>query len=226
MATDGRGLFVGSFANNEVVVIDPTTLDVKERIELPGSTAAFLASGAGSLWITQPPPGFDQTVPSSIARVSLLNNGFEQSFEAPAGVLPGQIAFGAGAAWVANVGDRSVWRIDSETNQLKQIQVGSQPTDATVGFNSVWVPCIGSSAVWRLDARTGDVQAVIPTGDQPLAVAVGADAVWVTNQADGTLARIDPTTNSVVTTIRLGFNPHGVAVTDEGVWVAVADGLI
>jgi YVTN family beta-propeller protein len=225
-ADGGRGVQVGSSEESEVVRIDPGSLKVLERIRVPGITATFLAAGAGSLWITQPHPGFAGAVPSSISRISLLNSSIEKRFTSPARVLPGQIAFGEGAAWVANVGDGTVWRIDAATNGIKRIQVGSQPTDVAIGFGSVWVPCLGRNAVWRLDAATGVVEAIIPTGKESLALAAGADAVWVTNQADGTVSRIDPRTNRVVKTIQLGFNPHGVAVAGGAIWVAVARGVI
>ena len=225
-ADDPRGVFVGSFAASEVVQIDPSSLQVRDRLRLPGETATFVASGAGSLWVTQPPAGFEDEAPSAISRVSMLNGTMQQRFTAPAGVLPGQIAFGEGAAWVANVGDGTIWRIDAATDRITPIDVGSQPTDIAVDFGSVWVPCLGRNAVWRVDGATGKVEAIIPVGEEALAVATGAGAVWVTNQADGTVSRIDPRTNKVVRTIRLGFNPHGIAVADGGVWVSVAQGLI
>jgi YVTN family beta-propeller protein len=226
VAAGGRGLFVGSFAQSELVHIDPSTLAVDERLKLPGRTALFVAAGAGSLWITQPPADFHSSLPSAITRISILNGNIEKRFSSPRGVVPGQIAFGAGAAWVANVGDGSVWRIDAATNRIKRISVGSQPTDVAVGYGSAWLPCLGRNAVWRIDAATGKVEAIIPTGNEPLALAAGAGAIWVTNQAAGTVSRIDPRTNKVVKTIRIGFNPHGVAVVDGAVWVAVARGLI
>ena len=225
-ADDPRGVFVGSFATSEVVLIDPSGLQVEDRLGLPGETALFVATGAGSLWITQPPLGFEETAPSAISRVSILHGRMQRRFAVAAGVLPGQIAFGEGAAWVANVGDGTIWRIDAASDRITRIQVGSQPTDVAVDFGSVWVPCLGRDAVWRLDAATGNVEAIIPVGEEALAVAAGAGAVWVTNQADGTVSRIDPRTNKVVRTIRLGFNPHGIAIADGAVWVAVARGLI
>lgn len=225
-ADGGRGVQVGSFEEGEVVRVDPETLDVLDRIRVPGMTAAFLAAGAGSLWITQPPPGFAGVVQSSISRVSLLTGRIERRFRSPVGVLPGQIAFGDGAAWVANVGDGTVWRIDATTNRIKRIRVGSQPTDVAVGFGSVWVPCVGGNGVWRIDAATGRVEAVIRTGEESLAVATGERGVWITNQAAGTVSRIDPQTNRVVETIELAYNPHGLVVAGGAVWVAVADGLI
>ncbi len=207
VAAGGRGLFVGSFAESEVVHVDPATLAVNDRIRLPGRTALFVAAGAGSLWITQPPADFHESLPSAITRVSILDGVVQHRFSAPSGVLPGQVAFGAGAAWVANVGNGSIWRIDAATNRIKRIVVGSQPTDVEFAFGSAWVPCLGRNAIWRIDAATGKIEAVIPTGEEPLAFAAGAGPIWVTNQAAGTISRIDPDTNTVVKTIRLGFNP-------------------
>ncbi len=226
VAAGGRGLFVGSSAESELVHIDPSTLEVDERLKLPGRTALFVAAGAGSLWITQPPADFHAWVPSAISRVSILTGKIQSRFTSPRGVLPGQVAFGAGAAWVANVGDGTVWRIDASSNRIKRIVVGSQPTDVAVGYGSAWVPCLGRNAVWRIEAATGKVEAIIPTGNEPLALAAGAGAIWVTNQAAGTVSRIDPRTNKVVKTIRLRFNPHGIAVAHGAVWVAIAHGLI
>ncbi len=226
VAAGGRGLFAGSFAESELVHIDPSTLAVDERLKLPGRTALFVAAGAGSLWITQPPADFHASVPAAISRVSILNGKIQKRFSSPRGVLPGQVAFGAGAAWVANVGDGTIWRIDAATNRIKRIPVGSQPTDVAVGFGSAWVPCLGRNAVWRIDASTDKVEAIIPTGNEPLALAAGAGAIWVTNQAEGTVSRIDPRTNKVVKTIRIGLNPHGVAGAGDAVWVAVAHALI
>ena len=221
----GRGLWVGSFDDSEVVLLDPATLEVLERVRLPGATAPFIAAGAGSLWVTHPPFHFSGDRPSAISRVSLLIDKIERRFRSPAGVVPGSVAFGEGAAWVANVGDGTVWRIDADTNRIKRIRVGNQPTDVTVGFRSVWVPCLGSGAVWRIDAATGKVVRVIHAGQESLAIATGAGAVWITNQAAGTISRVDPRTNRVVKTIRLGFNPHGITVAGGAVWVAVARGL-
>jgi YVTN family beta-propeller protein len=222
----GRGVFVGSFAESEVAEIDPRSLEVTERIPIPGRTALFLAAGAGSLWITQPPTDFHASLPSAISRISILNGRIQKRFSSPPGVLPGQIAFGAGAAWVANVGDGTVWRIDAATNRIKRIPVGSQPTDIAVGFGSVWVPCLGRNGVWRINAATGKVEAIIPAGKEPLALAIGEGSVWVSNQAAGTVSRIDPRTNTVLKTIRLGLNPHELVVAGGYVWVAVARGLI
>lgn len=222
----GRGLWVGSFEESVLVRLDPASLQVQERLRLPGSTAPFVAAGGGSLWVTQPPPDFTPFVPSAISQVSLLNSRVQRRFISPVGVLPGQIAFGERAAWVANVGDGTVWRIDAATNRIERIKVGSQPTDVAVAFGSVWVPSVGRNAVWRIDSLTREIEAIIQVGKEPLALAAGDGSVWVTNQVDGTVSRIDPRTNRVVETIRLGFNPRGLVVAGGSVWVAVARGLI
>lgn len=227
LAADGHGgLWVGSFENNELARIDTKTFAVVERLKVPGRTSLFVAVGAGSLWVTQPPAAFVGFPSGAVSRVDLATRAVEKRFTSPPDVLPGQIAFGHGAAWVENVGDASVWRIDAATNRVARISVGNRPTDIAVAYGSVWVPSSGKNAVWRINAVTNEIEAIIPVGRQPLALAAGGGGIWVTNQADGTVSRIDPRTNRVANTIRLGFNPHGVAVADGAVWVAVARGFI
>jgi virginiamycin B lyase len=158
----------------------------------------------------------------AVTRLDLANHAVEKRFRTGPGVLPGQITFGHHAAWVENVGDASILRIDADTDRVTRIPVGSHPTDIAVAFGSVWVPSSAKNAVWRINAVTNAVEAIIPVGRSPIALATGSGAVGVTNQGAGTVSRIDPRTNRVRETIRLGFSPHGLAVEDGAVWVAVA----
>ena len=58
----------------------------------------------------------------------------------PVGDGPTGIAFGEGAVWVANSGDGTVSRIDSETEEVVEtIEVGNRPVGIAAGAGSVWV---------------------------------------------------------------------------------------
>jgi len=225
-AVPGHGLFVGSFEESVVTQVDPATLQVETRLRVPGRTALFIAAGGGSLWITQPPLDFVGAVPSTISRVSLADGQVQRTFKADVGVLPAQIAFGAGAAWVENSGDSSLWRIGADDNRIERFTVGRNPTAVAVGFGSVWVTSAATDTVWRLDAVAGQTDAVIAVGRSPLALTIGAGSVWVSNQQDGTVSRIDPATNTVSKTIRVGFHPHGLVVAGTEVWVAVSQRVL
>jgi len=50
------------------------------------------------------------------------------------------VAFGAGAIWVANQLDRSVTRIDAESGDVaKTIGIGNEPQRIAAGEGFVWV---------------------------------------------------------------------------------------
>ena len=46
---------------------------------------------------------------------------------------------GAGAVWVANAGDGTVWRIDPVTYEVETIDVGGAPAGIAVAAGRVWV---------------------------------------------------------------------------------------
>jgi YVTN family beta-propeller protein len=219
LATDGRSVWVGNMTRNTVLRLDAATLAVEERLGVPGESAAFVALGGGSLWISQPVP-FE--VPDFIARVD-LDTGRVHRFPAE---LPMEIAVGGGAAWVAEAGTGSLIQIGLSDNRVRRIEVGSEPSSPAVGFGSVWVASADADAVWRVDAVTGRIEAVVPAGEKPFAVASGAGAVWVASFGDGTVSRIDPSTNAVTATIPVGHRPQSLAVVDGAVWVGVARGAI
>ena len=57
----------------------------------------------------------------------------------PVGDEPAAVAVGAGAVWVANAGDGTVWRIDPVTYEVETIDVGGAPAGIAVAGGRVWV---------------------------------------------------------------------------------------
>ena len=58
----------------------------------------------------------------------------------PVGDGPVDISFGERAAWVANSLDRTVSRIDPETNEVgENIELGREPLHLAAGEGAVWV---------------------------------------------------------------------------------------
>jgi streptogramin lyase len=82
--------------------IDPKTNKVSKSIDLgvPGASAQ-IAVGEGSVWLTM--TGFP------ITRIDPKDESVSQQFWGPGG---GAIATGAGAIWLSNTSDGTVWRID------------------------------------------------------------------------------------------------------------------
>jgi virginiamycin B lyase len=62
----------------------------------------------------------------------------------------GDIAIGAGAVWVTNLGT-PLSRIDPATNQVTAQFVGAGGDALRVGLGSVWLCSFGLQQVWRID---------------------------------------------------------------------------
>jgi peptide/nickel transport system substrate-binding protein len=140
------------------------------------------------------------------------------------GINPIAIAFGLGAAWVANHGDGTLSRISAGSGEeTDRTDVAEAPSAVAVTAGNVWVADFASDSVVRLDVKPdGGVKphSVIQVGDGPVAIAEGEGALWVANR-DGTVSRIDPQSEDVKT-IELGdVQPVDIAVGDGEVWVTV-----
>jgi YVTN family beta-propeller protein len=144
--------------------------------------------------------------------------------EVPVGIRPGPIAVGAGSAWVGNLQDRNLTRIDLETRAFAgTIELENRtPTGIAVGAGAVWVVHGARGALSRVDPQFEQVKTIAVAGEgrgpQSGAVTVGAGAVWAV-YADSTLARVDSRDVRVVGRTFAGAAPAGVVVGSGSVWV-------
>jgi hypothetical protein len=176
-----------------------------------------IATGAGSIWITDGSPILRRAEPAKGEVVR------RHDLHVP---LNG-VAVGEGAVWAIAGSSASVIRIDPRTGEVTaRIPIvaspGTQspyPIALAVGLHSVWVLNATAATVTRIDPVQAGVTATIPLGVErvPRRIAVGAGAAWVAN-ADGTLARIDPATNAPTTT-QIAPSLFDVAVGRHAVWV-------
>jgi branched-chain amino acid transport system substrate-binding protein len=159
------------------------------------------------------------------------------------GKTPSTIAVGEGAVWVLNADDRTISKIDPETNEVETFGTGGITTDLAVGEGAVWVgngaagDLTNTTSVSRVDPDTTSVSEtqVLPaprtTPDVRLAaeyrtlgvsqLAVGAGAVWAINP-DLSVSRIDPDTGKRVAIIPMKAGA-AIAAGKEGVWALAAD---
>ncbi len=159
--------------------------------------------------------GLDGTV----SRIDPSTNQVVRTIAVGAG--PSAVAFGVGAAWVANSSDGTVSahrcrHLASDEDAVGRPRAGG----IAQGFGRVWVAAPSAGVVAVLDARSGQVVDRIGVGVDPEAVAVGAGAVWVTNRGDGTVSRIDPESRTVTKTIDVGRGADAIAAGPAAVWVA------
>jgi YVTN family beta-propeller protein len=143
------------------------------------------------------------------------------------GRRPGPVASGAGAVWVANVGDRNLTKIDRGDGSAAVVSLeGVTPTGIAVGEGAVWVAHGLAGALSRVEPQFGRVTHVLDVTGRPYGtpfggVALGTDYVWAVF-GDSTLARIDPVAMRRSRTTLAGASSSAVAFGEGAVWVANA----
>ena len=148
----------------------------------------------------------------------------------PVGRGPESVVAGAGAVWVANVGDRTMSRIDPKTLRVtKTVGLGFEPTDLAADDEHVWVAGGYEHVLWRVDRdgiarlKTSFAERLpLPTGFERggAGVAVAPGAVWLSHGDEVT--ELDPSTGAVRRTVRAGGRwQREVAVVGRSVWAGV-----
>ena len=216
LVADGEFLWATSVSRAEVVRIHSESMRATRRLPLPRDLLhAFVALGAGSLWVSQFPP-------AAVVRTDLRDGHVQRRYDLPFYKFqpPFETTFGDGAAWTA--AGNELLRIDALTGEMETLSAGEYAGDPELGFGSIWAASVGGSAVWRIDPITGRTTATVPAEAVTFGLATGAGSVWVTNYCDGSLSRVDPATNAVVATTEIGYQPKWLAVGDGRVWIGVS----
>ena len=132
----------------------------------------------------------------------------------PVGREPVTVVAGAGAVWAANIGDRTLSRIDTVTLQVtKIVGLGFEPTDLAADADHVWVAGGYDHVLWRVDrdgvaAPEAHVRGGARSPPRGLrawrrpAVALNGDSVWLSHGDE--ITELDPITGDVRSTIRAG----------------------
>ena len=138
---------------------------------------------------------------------------------------PDGVAVGEGAVWVANLGDRTLSRVDPKHRTLERtISLNATPTGIDVGAGGVWVAHGVLATLSRIEPESNQVSETLQT---PAArslfafggVAVGAGSVWAV-YSDSTVYRLNPTSMAPVSTTFAGNTPSAVAFGAGSLWVA------
>jgi hypothetical protein len=126
-----------------------------------------------------------------------------------------QIAFGAGAVWVA-AGHRYLYRLDPAANRLAAVvDVGYHLDGLAASEDGVWLSNDRRGGrLLRVDPNDNRIDVAVPHAARH--VALGGGAVWTTWNA--TLSRIDPETLGVTGTVSLGAFVMHHAFAANAVW--------
>jgi DNA-binding SARP family transcriptional activator/ABC-type branched-subunit amino acid transport system substrate-binding protein len=159
------------------------------------------------------------------------------------GRTPGAVAVGEGAAWILNVDDQTITRVDSKTHAAETFATGSSPTALAVGPGVLWAATAGAgrkaqsydapqTEVDRVDPRSTTVAARIQLPPQvssgvdvpPTGVVTGAGSVWTVG-GDGGVVRIDPQTDLVSTRVQR-LKAKAIAYGEGALWALTRDSEI
>jgi outer membrane protein assembly factor BamB len=98
------------------------------------------------------------------------------------------VVYGAGALWIAEPSDDTVYKVLTSSGAVIPISVGKRPRQIAVVNGRVYVTNYNSSDLYELDAKSSRVLgAPISLPVNPFAIAAGASGIWVTSQPDNRL---------------------------------------
>jgi serine/threonine-protein kinase len=138
---------------------------------------------------------------------------------------PQDIAFTPGAAWVANLKDGTVTKIDTRTLKTRSIKVQGAPSTVVAGAGSVWAWVYDDSVV-PIDVKTVKVSPYVDTGEVVDAIAFGNGALWAAHAKAGNVTRVDPKTKQITATIPVKGGPSSIDTGEGYVWVGTDKGLV
>jgi streptogramin lyase len=117
-----------TYAGTTLARVDPTSGE-QHAARLGEGLGHGLAVAAGSVWITG---GGDGAVPGGvILRVDPATLEIEHRWSVTAS--PWDVVEGSGAIWIADIGGKSLLRIDPETNELTRRALGEELRPAEIG---------------------------------------------------------------------------------------------
>jgi YVTN family beta-propeller protein len=198
---------VTNFGDGTVSVIDTGTLTVTKTIPA-GNRPYGIAAANNLFWVTNPDSG---TVSKIKPKIGQVIGTF------PVGAHPLGVAVHPDTlqVYVANEGGGTVSVIDSWTDAVTAIPVGSSPQGVAVdktSVDTVSVANFSDSSVSVIAPGCNMVTKTISAGGRPSAIAAYNRRIYVTSADAGTVTVIDPTISAVIATIPVGPKPFGVAV--------------
>jgi class 3 adenylate cyclase/DNA-binding beta-propeller fold protein YncE len=204
--------------------------DARTRIARPalvaGVAAAAVVAAALVFALSRPsqatPPG-----PDTIARIDEAGEGFDAEVAAGARAFPEDIVFDGASLWVANVGNRTLVRLDPEGSRDPEVfGTPSPPTGVAFADGQVWVtygfisdPRRAVDVLDPADALLRPADIAVPSGSYP--IATGDGALWIADFLGSTIVRRELASGRT-SSIELpaGSGPTSLDVGGGSLWVA------
>ncbi len=183
IAASADSLWLVTDKRGTLVRIDPSSGEVRQRIQLPPGAYNPLASGE-IVWVSEA---------EDAALLALDATSGKLLATIKTGPGPRFLAAGGGSIWTLNQGDGSLSRIAiDKLQEVSRTRLGTpgHGGDAAFGAGTVWTTVAGTPLT-ATNAATGAVlrQFVGRGGDS---IGYGHGAIWLTDYHQGTIARIRP----------------------------------
>ena len=134
------------------------------------------------------------------------------------GGAPCGVTAAAGAAWVTDATNATLFRIDPATMKAEQkATLDATPCELTFAFGALWVST-QSGYLDRVDVTTGAVRRV-RVGETSYEVEPAAGALWVSDRDSAQLTRVDPQTLATSRLPLPGTKPGGLVYAFGQLWV-------
>ena len=186
LAKFGDFLLVASFDGGFLGLVDPTSGEITDRIDLGGSPTDVLVSPSVGVW------------------VALFDTGELLKIDPDEGEVTERVLVGAGpvglapsasGVWVANHGEGTVALVDSETGTVTfTTEVGEGPTGLIAESGTLWVTVTDAGDLVQVDVATGDVIGRTPLGGPvgggPVGIDKAAGSLWVAMDGEDSVVRI------------------------------------
>jgi streptogramin lyase len=136
----------------------------------------------------------------------------------PHGGPIGDVVTAAGAVWVDDTTDGTVYRYTATTGRRSAaVTIGPAAGVMTVGDGGLWVADPDTHTVSRISLTRNRVDTVVTLPGPPAHLATAGDGLWVTDGTDRVNA-VGPAGR--IRTVRVGGQATGLAAADGSVWVA------
>jgi streptogramin lyase len=196
-------LWVTGHHTNEVLRIDPATLQVVAHIE-SGAGPGWFAVTDDAIWVTNKNG-------AGMSRIDPETN--EMVTSVGAGSPCGAPTFAAGSLWYLGCDTQLLVRIDPVANSVVA-QIPSLPYSEPFNAGNQLISATVDGLA-RLDPATNTFSAM--DGCCGLPFGYDGTTVWLSSTND--LTRVDPTSGQVVATLHLGSGATSVTFADGSAWV-------
>lgn len=238
----GPRLYVSDETGTEVVVVDPATAQVVQRIAIgkrprgiklsPDGTQLFVALSGSPIG----GPGVDESklppadrAADGIGVVDVATHVVVKKYKSGQDPESFAVSNDGRTLFVSNEDEGALSVLDLQSGEVKtHVKVGAEPEGVTVrpDGKAVYVTSEGDGVVTAIDTGTFQVLGTVATGPRPRSIAFTTDGAtgFVTNENAATLTVFDSATNAVKTTIQLpkiegaptAPRPMGQAVSRDG----------